>query len=276
MECIVRNVKIHYEIYGQGVPVLMLHGWSVDHRLMKGCMEPVFQTMNTEWKRIYFDLPGMGRTKGESWITSSDTMLDLIFDFIDSVIPDQHFVLAGESYGGYLARGIINKRPLSVDGLLLICPMAEQGTSKENGVEFQVFEKDEILLNSLTKEERNYFTREGVNVSQNRRVWTRFKEEVIPGLKNADFSFLENSLGKQVYFSFNADSLIKPYTKPTLILAGRQDSIVGYYGIWEIIEKYPRASFILLDKAGHGLQIEQDVLFTETVKEWLSRVAAEM
>jgi pimeloyl-ACP methyl ester carboxylesterase len=45
---------------------LMLHGWSVDHRLMKGCMEPVFKKMDTEWKRIYFDLPGMGRTKGES------------------------------------------------------------------------------------------------------------------------------------------------------------------------------------------------------------------
>ena len=39
---------------------------------------------------------------------------------------------------------------------------------------------------------------------------------------------------------------------------------------------YPRASFVLLDKAGHGLQIEQDILFTETVKEWLDRVVSEI
>jgi hypothetical protein len=27
MECLVRDVKINYEIYGEGIPVLMIHGW---------------------------------------------------------------------------------------------------------------------------------------------------------------------------------------------------------------------------------------------------------
>ncbi len=274
MECTVRDVKIYYEIYGEGTPILMIHGWSPDHRLMKGCLEPVFQEMDTAWKRIYFDLPGMGKTKGEPWITGSDQMLDLIFGFIDAVIPNQHFVLAGESYGGYLARGIINKRPSVVDGLLLICPMA--GIQKDKGAQFQVFEKDDLLLSSLTEEDRNYFTGEGFNTLQNKRVWARYKEEVLSGLKVADYSFLENCLGQHFTFSFDVDALEKPYPKPTLMLTGRQDSIVGYRDLWQIIEMYPRASFVLLDKAGHNLQIEQDVLFTETVKEWLSRVAMEM
>ena len=273
MECTVRNIKIYYEIYGEGTPVLMIHGWSPDHRLMKGCMEPVFQTMDTAWKRIYFDLPGMGKTKGEPWITGSDQMLDLVLGFIDAVIHNQPFVVAGESYGGYLARGIINKRPLVVDGLLLICPLAEPETVKENGAQFQVFEKDDILLSTLTKEDRNYFEGEGINVLQNKRVWARFKEEVLSGLKIANYSFLKNF---QAQLSFNVDALKKPYMKPTLMLTGRQDSIVGYRSLWKIIEMYPRASFILLDKAGHNLQIEQDVLFAETVKEWLNRVASEI
>lgn len=273
MECTVQNVKIYYETYGEGIPVLMIHGWSPDHRLMKGCMEPVFKTMDKQWKRIYFDLPGMGKTKGEPWITSSDQMLDLVLEFIDAIIPNQAFVLAGESYGGYLARGIINKRASAVDGLLLICPLAEQETVKENGGKFQVLEKDSHLLSSLTEEDRNYFEGEGINSLQNKRVWARFKEEVIPGLKIADYKFLKNLSGK---FSFNVDVLENPYMKPTLMLTGRQDSIVGYRGLWQIIDMYPRASFILLDCAGHNLQIEQENLFTETVKEWLNRVAAEI
>ncbi|MCX7773825.1 MAG: alpha/beta hydrolase [Clostridia bacterium] len=64
--------------------------------------------------------------------------------------------------------------------------------------------------------------------------------------------------------------------KPTLMLTGRQDSIVGYRGLWDLIELYPRASYLLLDKAAHNLQIEQDVLFTAAVKEWLERVSEEM
>jgi pimeloyl-ACP methyl ester carboxylesterase len=272
MECLIRNVRICYEIYGEGTPILMIHGWGPDHRLMKGCMEPIFQTMDKAWKRIYFDLPGMGKTKGETWITGSDQMLDIVLDFINAVISNQHFIVAGESYGGYLARGIINKRPFVVDGLLLICPLAVP--EKENGAQFQVFEKDDTLLSSLTEEERKYF--EEINVLQNKRVWVRFKEEILSGLKIADYSFLKNYLGQHVPFSFDVDALEKPYMKPTLMLTGRQDFVVGYRDLWQIIEMYPRASFVLLDRAGHNLPIEQDILFAETVKNWLNRVTAEM
>ena len=263
----VQNINIYYEIYGEGIPILMIHGWSPDHRLMKGCMEPVFQMVDTKWKRIYFDLPGMGKTKGEPCITGADQMLDLILGFIDAVIPNQHFILAGESFGGYLARGIINKRSSEVDGLLLICPVAG-----EVGAQFQIFENDDVLMNSISADDRKYFEFEGVNVFRNKRVWERYKEEVLPGLKIADYSFLEKCQGP---INFNVDELETPYMKPTLMLAGRQDTVVGYRGLWNIIEMYPRASFVLLDKAGHALQIDQDVLFSETVKEWLNRVTAE-
>ncbi|AOZ92543.1 alpha/beta fold hydrolase [Paenibacillus crassostreae] len=276
MQCTVKDINIYYEVYGEGTPLVMIHGWGPDHRLMKGCMEPILQTMDTAWKRIYFDLPGMGQTKGEEWITGSDQMLEVVLGFIDAIIPNQHFVVAGESYGGYLARGIIHKQPSIVDGLLLICPVAEQETLQENGAHFQIFDKDDILLKSLTIEDRNYFEAGGINAIQNKRVWERFEEEILPGLKIADQSFLKNNLGQQVSFSFNVDVLENPYMKPTLMLTGRQDSIVGYRDLWKIIEMYPRASFVLLDRAGHNLHIEQDILFSETVKEWLNRVSLEM
>jgi hypothetical protein len=41
-------------------------------------------------------------------------------------------------------------------------------------------------------------------------------------------------------------------------------------------KEYPRASFCIMDKAAHNLQIEQDMLFTATVSEWLDRVKAEI
>jgi pimeloyl-ACP methyl ester carboxylesterase len=274
MEYTVRDVTIYYEIHGSGIPVLMIHGWSPDHRLMKGCMEPIFQSMDTPWQRIYFDLPGMGQTPGRPWITGTDQMLNLILEFIDGIIPNQHFVVAGESYGGYLARGVIKERTALVDGLLLICPVAKQETLKDNAPALQVLEKDDAFLNSLSEEERQYF--EGINVLQNKRVWERFKEDILPGLKIADYAFLENSLGQHVPYTVDVDQVEKPYRQPTLMVMGRQDSVVGYRDHWRIIENYPRASFVILDKAGHNMQIEQDVLFNALVKEWLERVLAEM
>jgi len=59
------------------------------------------------------------------------------------------------------------------------------------------------------------------------------------------------------------------------MVMGRQDSVVGYRDHWQLIENFPRASFVILDKAGHNMQIEQDGLFSALVKEWLDRVLVE-
>jgi pimeloyl-ACP methyl ester carboxylesterase len=62
------------------------------------------------------------------------------------------------------------------------------------------------------------------------------------------------------------------FKAPTLIIAGRQDSAVGYRDMWSILENYPRGTFAVLDRAGHDLQIEQEGLFNALVNEWLNRV----
>src|SRR5450631_2678526 len=99
MKCTIRDIPINYESYGSGLPLILIHGNTPDHRLMKGCMEPLF-AQRTGWQRLYFDLPGMGQTPGSEHIKSTDDMLDVVIDFIDAVIPKQPFLIAGTSYGG--------------------------------------------------------------------------------------------------------------------------------------------------------------------------------
>ena len=60
MRCNVKNVEVNYEVYGEGKPIIIIHGSTVDHRLMTGCMEPIFNNRDG-YKRIYLDLPGMGK-----------------------------------------------------------------------------------------------------------------------------------------------------------------------------------------------------------------------
>lgn len=62
------------------------------------------------------------------------------------------------------------------------------------------------------------------------------------------------------------------YPNPTLILAGRQDAAAGYAGPWRLLEHYPRATFAVLDRAGHALPHEQADLASALLAEWLDRV----
>jgi pimeloyl-ACP methyl ester carboxylesterase len=72
--------------------------------------------------------------------------------------------------------------------------------------------------------------------------------------------------------SLDVDAHVEPFPAPTLILAGRQDAAVGYRDAWEILENYPRATFVVLDRAGHLLPVDQQRLFRALVSEWLDRV----
>jgi pimeloyl-ACP methyl ester carboxylesterase len=259
-------------MYGEGVPILMIHGFYPDHRLMKGCLEPIFAS-RPRWKRIYFDLPGMGKTRGESWIDSSDKMLEVVLAFVDHVIPNQNFLVIGESYGGYLARGILAKRTESIDGLMLICPLVIPKPGERTLPIQKVVIEDRKLLSELTPSDAFEFA--SMAVVQNRSTWERFRDEVLVGVKAADSVYLQQLQRNAYEFSFPVDPLPNPYDKPVLILAGRQDTSVGYEDDWSIIGNYPRATFAVLDMAGHNLQIEQANVFNALTYEWLDRVALE-
>ncbi len=124
MKCRVKDIDVHYEIVGNGRPILMLHGYWIDHHSMVGAMEPIFSSQNG-WQRIYIDLPGMGQTPGAAWITSSDQMLDVVDEFVAQVIGDASFAVAGLSYGAYIARGLLHRRFAQINGLFLFAPIVD-------------------------------------------------------------------------------------------------------------------------------------------------------
>jgi len=56
---------------------------------------------------------------------------------------------------------------------------------------------------------------------------------------------------------------------------GRQDASVGWRDALRLAERYPRASFHVVDAAGHNLQVEQAGLFGAAFGGWLGEVEAE-
>lgn len=268
MECKLNEVTVYYEEYGEGKPVIMLHGYYPDHRLMSGCMEPVL-FKRQGYRRIYIDLPGMGRTKGESWIDSSDKMLWVVLEFIDKVIPDENFLIAGESYGGYLARGVLYHMADRVDGLFLLCPVTVAKHSERKLPTHKPIAVDNELISSLSKEDAEEF--ESMAVVQSKEIWERYDNEIFSGVRIADAPFLEKLRNEKFSFSFNVDALKEKFEKPVLLLMGRQDSSVGYKDAWGILDNFTRGTFAVLDRAGHNLQLEQVEVFNTLVNEWIDR-----
>jgi len=270
-QIMVKGVPVHYEVRGAGKPMIMIHGFVVDSRSLMGCMEPLF-AHRSGWRRIYFDMPGMGRTPATETIASSDEMLELILGFIDAVIPGQRFDLVGQSYGGYLARGVLARKAGQIDGMALICPVAIAERAKRDLPARTVVAKDDKWLATLSRSDAEAFTPNFV--VQTEPVWKRFRDELLPGIRLANQAALDK-IAQRYALSFDVDVLPAPFAKPVLILTGHQDSDVGYRDQWKLLQDYPRGTFAVLDGAGHGLAIEQAGLFEKMAGEWLDRLAQE-
>jgi pimeloyl-ACP methyl ester carboxylesterase len=63
-----------------------------------------------------------------------------------------------------------------------------------------------------------------------------------------------------------------PFNGPVLVVTGRQDSAVGFRAQWRLLERFPRSTYAVLDRAGHNAQVEQPEVFAALVREWLERV----
>ena len=261
------NKSVHYEAVGEGQPILVLHGGYLDHRHMIDALEPMFDHRGG-WKRVYINIPGHGQSKVDPNIDSHEQVLDIILGFMGDFAPGECFAVIGESRGGYLARGIVCKRPEMVSGAMFIVPGRYAVASQESVPAHNTLVKADELLQTLAQNEISRFNR---LVVQNREILEKIRRTKLPATELADVDHL-SKIDSNYDFSFDVDSPDTPFDKPTLFLLGRHDAEVGYRDALKAIENFPRATFAILDKAGHSLSWEQPQLFFALADEWLQRV----
>ncbi len=265
------EIKINYEIKGEGKPVMMIHGLACDMNIMKGCMEPVFEKKEG-YSRIYIDLPGMGKSGSAPNIASSERIMEILLSFIGDIVKES-FLLIGESYGGYIARGILSEMQDRIDGIALICPVVFPESKDRILPEKEIVIKDRSFLEELHKG-RQEAVEEYLEMAVivNKRTYDRYRQEIYSGIKEADKDFIA-SLRKNYSFSFDVDRKIgKNYKKPALFMAGRQDNITGYRQLEELCNNYARGTVAVIDGAGHNLQIENPEIFEVMITDWLNRI----
>jgi pimeloyl-ACP methyl ester carboxylesterase len=90
MEAMVNAIPVHDAEHGTGTPVLALHGGGVDHREIMGALEPLFAGA-PGYRRVYPDLPGMGRTLAPEMVDGADAVLDTPVVLVDDVIGEEMF-----------------------------------------------------------------------------------------------------------------------------------------------------------------------------------------
>lgn len=255
MQVRLAEVVVNYVEHGTGRPVLVLHGAGVDHHEVEACFEPALAGA-TGLRRIYPDLPGMGLTNAPETLRTADDVLDVLVDFADEVTGGSAHLLIGHSAGAYYAQAMALRRPAQVAGLALVCPLLPgvRDIPEHRAVSGSVAIGDDTF--------RSYF------VVHSPEMLERYLRHVAPAAALVDAAALTRISERWLLTPSQAPA----YPGPTVVVAGRLDSTVGYAAATDLVDRYPHASFAVLDDAGHALPHEQPELLRALLAEWLVRV----
>lgn len=251
---------------GEGEPILCIHGNGVDHRLLL----PLDEALNEDgrWERIYLNLPGFG---GVPPLAPPGGLPDLI-DWVDSVVSEEigsrKFAILANSLGGLIARELVARRKSQIYGIALLAPVVDPRAEHRTLPQREILESAPGLLKTLPKVGSYAFAE--MAVVQNSENWERFRDAALPGIRAADRRAMVQLEADYMVDGPLPEQRFESFEGPTLIVAGRQDHVVGFEDQLALSANYPRATIAVLDRAGHNVHLDQPSVVAALLHTWQS------
>lgn len=258
---------MHFVEYGSGTPILIIHGFCVDHRLLLG-LDPVLAAQG-KWRRVYIDLPGMGMSVAGPEINSADAVASAVVAFARKSFGSEKFAVLGNSFGGLIARHVAAEFGNQVLGIALLCPVAVADRGSRTLPSQTVLRKDPDLLESLAPEDRADY--EAMAVVQSSENWDLFRDSVLPGLRTFDQKAIER-ISERYSLSVEPEAGSPKFQGPTVFIMGRQDHVVGFQDQTALSGHYLQLTIAVLDRAGHNAHLDQQGITSALLEEWLVRM----
>ncbi len=209
-------------------------------------------------QRTYLDLPGCGGSAPVA--PTSDRVVDAVIDHLDDLSGPT--VLAGCSYGGYIAAAVTRRRPDLVSALALVC----------SGVRIRPADRTLPEVPRTRPLDWPPEVDDGVRshldlalATDDIAVATSVAQLV--SACQSDDAYLTELRGTGYPVSDEDDHT--EYDGPVLMVTGRQDRICGYVDQFQAMTRYPHGSYFVLDGAGHYLPFEQPAKFAAVLRSWL-------
>lgn len=195
----VNGIKVYYEVYGEGKPLVLLHGAFMTINLNWGQLIP---ELSKTRKVIAIELQGHGHTAFSDRKLNFATLASDVESVLDHLKIDSADV-AGYSMGGYVAYQLAIQSPKRVRKLVIL-----SSTYKSSGWLPQV-------TNGLKAMRPEFFTNTPMKaaydaVAPDKTKWTKFLEQMIA------FAGVPFDLG---------EANIAKITSPVLLVAGDNDGL---------------------------------------------------
>jgi pimeloyl-ACP methyl ester carboxylesterase len=202
-------------------------------------------------------------------------MFDKIVAFIDQQISPSKFLLVGSSAGGYIARALATQFESQILGVLLKVPLIEPENSRRDLDVAKVIIEDQVAMRLALEGQTQSLGQILVQTpAYIRSLLAKMSATVFPSDAMANHEVLDIIRNDQKRYSLDLIEKRREVviSKPSLIITGRHDDVTGYRDALRLLDIYPRATFVALDRGIHLLPIDEGDLVRSLVLDWLRRV----
>lgn len=248
-------------VKGQGEPVLLVHGFPLDHTMWEFQIEDLSQ----DYCVIAPDLRGFGQSsKTNGTVTMKAFSDDLAELLIKLEIRDPVHV-CGLSMGGYIAFQFWMDHKEQLKSLILCDTRAAADSEDAQELRYATADRVEkegsgflagLMVGKLFSP---------VTQKQNPELITRIQETI---RETHPESIAAASRGMAARTDFT--SLLNQIEQPVLTIVGIDDTITSSQEMQTIATEIPHATFIVIPDAGHMAPLENPELVNQAIRQFLA------
>jgi pimeloyl-ACP methyl ester carboxylesterase len=248
------GVGIHYEVHGEGPPLLLTHGYSSTSAMWHGQVDALAK----DHTLILWDMRGHGQSDypDDPAAYSEDLTIGDMAAILDAV-GARRAIIGGLSLGGYMSLAFCRAHPQRTRALLII----DTGPG---------FKKDDARAawNARAMATADRLDREGLEMlkSSTRERATASHRDA-SGLARAARGMLTQRDARVI-------ELLPDIKVPALIVVGADDTPFLAASDY-MAAKIPGAQKVVIPAAGHAVNIDQPKAFVDAVLPFLKNLPAE-
>jgi len=261
----VGDIDIHYEIHGEGEPILLIAGYTSS----SGGWFLQTPALASQYSVVAFDNRGTGQTDKPDEPYTVDTMADDAVGLLDALGIDAAHIL-GASMGGRIAQNIAIRHPQKVLSLILACT----GCGGPHDITGDASALRSISDPGLTQEEDEgeetgplYHMMSKQFIDSNPEIMAQIAA-ISQAFPTPASTYRNHGLASG---SHDAYDRLPEIGAPTLIISGDADVIVPVENSKLLAERIPNSELAILEGMGHCFKWEAADAFNGTVLDFVRR-----
>jgi pimeloyl-ACP methyl ester carboxylesterase len=244
MEITINGFKTNYQVFGEGKPFLIFHGWGSNLERWVEVAEPLSKK---GFKVIVPDLPGFGKSDMLTAPWNTNRYISWAEGFVKELRLGD-FYLAGHSFGGALASKMAVKRAQEVKKLFLISAACVRKQTTRKG-----------FLKRISKVVKLFYFLP---------YYSFFRKAVYKFIiRRSDYVYVDGIM-KETYLNVVSEDLSfhLPFIKvPTVIIWGDKDDATPIEDGRFIASRIKNSKLVVIPGAGHDLNRKQPEILVENV-----------